>query len=476
MLLAFEKSLVKFEYHRVLIGFLNNRCIIRIVQTFGSGSFCSVTGSGRLATTHDTATTTCHNFDQMILCFAVLYTIHNDSCIGKSAGYTDLNFHSFVWYREFLDSLVSTYTTLGDFSHCFFTVVRSQTTKNCLCNTTGNTKDNSTAGTESKRHITCFWLKSCKVKAKVVDHTKKLCGCDNDIGIFFTMCIAVRTNSFCLLSRTWHNGNHYSLLSLSMFRITEVFLNNSRKHSLWGSAGRNIRNIILILICNKFHPCRTAGCQERKFLTFFNTVKEFCTFFHNRKVSTECGIINFIKSHAMKRIDDLAHYTAALLESVMIAHCNTYCRCNLRNYTDIRICKCLKDFVCIRVDGNSSCRTECTALSTVYALCLCNLFIECRHNHCFCSTECKSKCADSLNFLAGTYTVSAEDTFIRIANDRRRTEIQFMLLSCVLETYGSYTKTMCQFLKDTLTTLDTCRTVTTVCCKKQFHDQFTIVS
>ena len=68
MLLAFEKSLVKFEYHRVLIGFLNNRCIIRIVQTSGSGSFCSVTGSCRLATTHDTATTTCHNFDQMILC------------------------------------------------------------------------------------------------------------------------------------------------------------------------------------------------------------------------------------------------------------------------------------------------------------------------------------------------------------------------------------------------------------------------
>ena len=143
----------------------------------------------------------------------------------------------------------------------------------------------------------------------------------------------------------------------------------------------------------------------------------------------------------------------------MIAHCNTYRRCNLRNYTDIRICKCLKDFVCIRVDGNSSCRTECTTLSTVYALCLCNLFIECRHNHCFCSTECKSKCTDSLKFLAGTYTVAAEDTFVRVTHDGWRTEIQRMNLSRIFETDIANAETMCQFLKDTLTTLNTGCTV-----------------
>ena len=160
----------------------------------------------------------------------------------------------------------------------------------------------------------------------------------------------------------------------------------------------------------------------------------------------------------------------------MISYCNTYRRCDLCNYTDIRICECLKDFVCVGMDGNSTCWTECAALSAVYALCLGNLLVERRHNHGFCSTECKSECADSLDFLAGTYTVSAEDTFIRIANDRWRTEIQFMLLSGVLETDGSYTETMRQFLENALTALDTGRTVTAMCCKEQFHDQFTIVS
>ena len=354
----------------------------------------------------------------MILCLTVLYTVHNDSCIGKSAGYADLNLHSLIWYGKFLNSFISTHTTLRNLSHCFFTVIRSQATKNRLCNTTGNTKDNPTTRTESKRHITCFRLKSCKIKTKVIDHTEKLCSCDNDVGIFLTMRIAVRTNGFCFLCGTWHNRNHNRLLSFGMFRITEIFLNDCRKHSLRRPAGRNIRDIIFILIRNKFYPCRTTGCQERKFFTFLDTVKEFCTFLHNRKVSTESRIINFIKSHTMKGINDLAHYTTALLESVMITYCNTYCRCNLCNHTNIRICECFKDFVCIRMDGNSSCRTECTALSTVYALCLGNLLIKCRHNHSFCSTECKSKCADSLNFLAGTYTVSAEDTFIRITNNR----------------------------------------------------------
>ena len=46
----------------------------------------------------------------------------------------------------------------------------------------------------------------------------------------------------------------------------------------------------------------------------------------------------------------------------------------------------------------------------------------------------------------------------------------------IVETYSSYAETMCQFLKDTLTTLDTGCPVTAVCCKEQCHDQFTIVS
>ena len=96
VLFAFEESLIKFKYHRVFIGFLDDHGVVSIVQTSCSGCLGSVAGSGRLSASHNTATTACHNFDQMILCFAVLYTIHDNSRIGKSAGYTDLNLHALV--------------------------------------------------------------------------------------------------------------------------------------------------------------------------------------------------------------------------------------------------------------------------------------------------------------------------------------------------------------------------------------------
>ena len=261
-----------------------------------------------------------------------------------------------------------------------------------------------------------------------------------------------------------------------MLRITEIFFNYCGHHSLWRSAGRKIRNKFLILVSDEFYPCRTTGCQKRKFFSFFDSIQELRCFFHNGKVSTETCIINFIKSHTVKCIDDFAHYTSAFLEAVMVTNSYTNCRSDLCNHTDFRIRQSLPDFIRICMNGNRSGRTEYTALATVYALCFCNLFVECRHNHSFCSTECKSKCSDSLNLLAGTYTVAAEDTFIRITYYGWRTEIQFMMLSCIFESDVSYSETMCQFLKYTFTALDTGCTVTAVCCKKQLHDQLTIVS
>ena len=203
-----------------------------------------------------------------------------------------------------------------------------------------------------------------------------------------------------------------------MFRITEIFLDNCGQHSLWGTAGRKIRDKFFILIGDKFNPCRTTGCQKRKFFSFFNTIQEFSTFFHDCKVGTEACVIYFIKSHAVQGIYNLAHYAAALLQAIVITDCNTNCRCDLSNHTYIRICQIFPYLIGICTDRNCTGRTEYTALTTVYTLCLGDFFVECRHNHCFCSTESKSKCSDSLNLFTDTYAVSAKDTFIRITYNR----------------------------------------------------------
>ena len=208
----------------------------------------------------------------MIVCLAVLYTFHNGSCICKATGYAYIDIHSLIRYGKFLDSLFTTNTALCNLMHGFLAVIRAQSSKNCLGNTTGNTEDNATAGTKSKRHIACFRIQCCKIKTKVIDHAEKLCGCDNDIGILLAIGKAVGADCLCLLGCTWHNGNHNGLLACCMLRITEVFLDNRRHHSLWGTAGRNVRNIFFILISDKLHPCRTAGSQKRKILTLLHSV------------------------------------------------------------------------------------------------------------------------------------------------------------------------------------------------------------
>ena len=175
-----------------------------------------------------------------------------------------------------------------------------------------------------------------------------------------------------------------------MFRFTEIFFDYCRKHSLWGTACRKIWNVIFVLVCNKFYPCRTAGCKKRKFLAFLNPVEEFGTFFHDSKVSTERSIINFIKSHSVKRINNLTHYTLTFGKSIVVAYRYTYRRSNLCNYTDIWISKCLPGLIHMRFNGNCTSRAEYTTLSTVYALCFCNFLIKCRHYHSFCSTECET--------------------------------------------------------------------------------------
>ena len=197
----------------------------------------------------------------MIFFFSVLYLIHNFSRIGKTTGYTDLDFGSLIIYRELFDTFFSTDTAFCDLMHRFFAVVIGQATKHCLSHTTGYTEDHTAAGTKSKRHITGFRFEKREFDTKVVDHTKQLCGCDNDICILFSLGKTIRTNSFRLLRSTWHDGNHNSFLPLCMLRITEILFDDCGKHSLRRTAGGQVRNIIFVLIGYEFDPCRTAGSQ-----------------------------------------------------------------------------------------------------------------------------------------------------------------------------------------------------------------------
>ena len=113
-------------------------------------------------------------------------------------------------------------------------------------------------------------------------------------------------------------------------------------------------------------------------------------------------------------------------------------------------------------DADGTGRAEDLTLTTVDTIRFCNLFVKCRHHHSFGTTECKIKCAYSLQLIADTYTVTTKNTFIRITHDGRRTEINWLLLSVVVVSYTGHAKTVCQRLQITVTALDTGSTVSAV--------------
>ena len=101
----------------------------------------------------------------------------------------------------------------------------------------------------------------------------------------------------------------------------------------------------------------------------------------------------------------------------LIADCDPDCRCDLCDHLCILICKKIPDHFDIGIDTDRTCRTDNPALSTVYAVCLCNLFVKCRCYQSLCSPVCKINRINRLYIVAHTDTVTTENTFIRVTHD-----------------------------------------------------------
>ena len=261
-----------------------------------------------------------------------------------------------------------------------------------------------------------------------------------------------------------------------MLRIAVIFFDDRGEHLLRRTAGGDIFLKIRELILHKFYPCRTAGGKKRQVLAFFKTFQEFCRLLHDRQVGRIAGVKNFIKSHAVQDCYDLAHRILTFWQSKGITGCHTHCRCDLGNNSGVFIFQCLPDFPDVGTDRDRTGRTEYTALSTVYTVCLCDLPVKCRHDHRIRSTVSKVNRSDSLDLIADTHTVSAQDTFIRVSYDRRGRKVKRSFFSGILETDFFHAEAVCQLLKYTFAALDTGRTVPAMCSQQKLYDQLAVFS
>ena len=176
----------------------------------------------------------------------------------------------------------------------------------------------------------------------------------------------------------------------------------------------------------------------------------------------------------MKHADDLAHGASSFWKAESIAHRHTDRRSNLSHDAHIRICQSIPYRILVVLDADGAGRTEDTALSAVHTLGGSNLTVKCRHNHGVRSTMRKSESAYALQFAADTHTVAAENTFVRIADNGRRTEVQRAFLPVILEADFRHTEAKRQRLQITVTALDTGGTVSAVSCQKQFNDHLPV--
>ena len=125
----------------------------------------------------------------------------------------------------------------------------------------------------------------------------------------------------------------------------------------------------------------------------------------------------------MQDIYQFTHNIFATRQTELISYCHTDCRCDLCDHFGIFICKKIPDNIHVGLNTDCACRTYNPALSTVHAVGLCNFLIKCRCYQRFCSSICKINCIYCLHIVTHTYTVTAQNTFIRISHDRRRTVI-----------------------------------------------------
>ena len=128
--------------------------------------------------------------------------------------------------------------------------------------------------------------------------------------------------------------------------------------------------------------------------------------------------------------------------------------------------------MCFYADGPG--RAVNTALTAAYTVCFCQSLIKRRHDHSVGTTESEAQDTQALDLAAGTDAVAAEDTFVGVADQSRRTGVQRTDLSGVLEPDCGDIHSVSQILEYTFAAFYTGGTVAAVGGEEQLNDKFSV--
>ena len=187
-------------------------------------------------------------------------------------------------------------------------------------NAAARTVNDRGAGAGAKGHIGGLQLQLGELNAGLLHHIDHLARGEHKVNIRPSVVDELRARCFHLFCRAGHDGDVIGRAAVGCV-LRSVLVAEDRTHHLHRRlTGRNVLQILGVLVFEIFHPCRAAGSEHRERAAVFQALEEFLGFGDRRKVRAERRIIHLVHAHELERRDELVEHIFARRKAERLAH------------------------------------------------------------------------------------------------------------------------------------------------------------
>ena len=295
-------------------------------------------------------------------------------------------------------------------------------------------------GAEAERQVGGLKLQLAELDARLLHHVDHLARGEHKVDIGSTVVDELGARGLHLLRRAGHDGDVIGRAAVGGILRGILVAEDRADHLHRRLAGRNVLQILGVLVFEILHPRRAAGGEHRERAAVFQALEEFFGFGDRRKVRAERRVIHLVHAHELERRDELVEHVFARGKAERLAHGHAH---GGRDLDDNALAGVvdgtprLADLVFHR-DGAGSAHRR--ALAAAHALRLGKLAVKGGHDLQIAAAIGKVQNAHTLHLLAHAHTVAAEDALVRVAQHRGRRAVDLVVLARIGEANSAHTE------------------------------------
>ena len=380
--------------------------------------FLSLFESVGLTRAADAAALAGHHLDEVIERLALVDVLQKLLGIGKPVDDRDLELSIADGDRRLLDRRIAAQAKNADLTQGIFALIGQAVAHDRFGNAAARTVNDCGAGAEAKGHIGGLQLQLGELNAGLLHHIDHLARGEHKVNIRPSVVDELRARCFHLFCRAGHDGNMVGRTAVGCV-LRSVLVAEDRTHHLHGRlAGRNVLQILGVLVFEIFHPCRAAGSEHRERAAVFQALEEFLGFGDRRKVRAERRIVHLVHAHELERRDELIEHIFAGREAECLAHRHAHCGRDLNDHALFRIVNGAPRLADLVFYGDGAGGAHRGTLAAADALRLGELAVECGHDLQIAAAIGKVQNAHTLHLFAHAHAVAAENALVRVAQHR----------------------------------------------------------